>query len=714
MNEIEQNVSVQPGVSSPIPHFRIRNRKKVEIKKVEKPVPSWRGHGGRHPTASSVEFDRQLDKISIWLEDWNHTQRCQILEALLRRSNHTQFQFLHTALQPALHRDFLYTAQTQFPSVEFKPVSTHASRQVQQKLILHRQDNFYRMKSAHFQDDDQVIDQVREKTSIKFPAIPNMTSIQHSNSLPVQPSELSLDLRSVSPSHLPKISANNHNSATRKSAAANKWKNRKKHKLLCIENPEALYKAAPSLSLQSAQTPLTCRSQKSTSVCSSRIPDTSRIYSRTSQTSEGSVSIEDLPEEGQSLIHWYTNDWSDVRRNEFLHKFVLKLDPRQHYFISTFLSVRQQRDFIALLPEKIALKILRYLSPLQILHCTEVCKAWNIIANSNSLWRYKCKFIDIKVPITSHPNWKHIYRDNMYLAINWKNGTCRVSELKGHTAEVESIVFNETMLASGSQDRTIKLWDIKSGNLLQTLKGHDKGVWCLNFFTKNLLISGSHDGTIKVWNIKTGACLRTLLAHDGPVWAMVRYGNVLVSVSQDRIAKVWDISRCLVYHTLIGHNAAIFAVDMNEDGTLIITGSADRSIRLWELASGKCIKVIWASQTTSIMAVSYSKGFIACSYGETICLYRVETGRLVRLYEEHHKRVETLRLHITDPEKVVGSIISAGKDGLVKKTSIQTFQGNFGAVKCIQFDDLRIASGADEKIRILDFNIGPPSLNSET
>lgn len=74
MNEIEQNVSVPPGVSSPIPHFRIRNRKKVEIKKVEKAAPNWRGHGGRHPTASSVEFDRQLDKISIWLEDWNHTQ----------------------------------------------------------------------------------------------------------------------------------------------------------------------------------------------------------------------------------------------------------------------------------------------------------------------------------------------------------------------------------------------------------------------------------------------------------------------------------------------------------------------------------------------------------------------------------------------------------------------------------------------------------------
>ena len=51
-------------------------------------VPSkatWRGHGGRHPTPSSVEFDRQLDKISLWIEDWNHDQVCTPLELTSKR-----------------------------------------------------------------------------------------------------------------------------------------------------------------------------------------------------------------------------------------------------------------------------------------------------------------------------------------------------------------------------------------------------------------------------------------------------------------------------------------------------------------------------------------------------------------------------------------------------------------------------------------------------
>ena len=53
-------------------------------------------------------------------------------------------------------------------------------------------------------------------------------------------------------------------------------------------------------------------------------------------------------------------------------------------------------------------------------------------------------------------------------------------------------------IATGSGDRTIKLWDFKSGHLLQTLKGHNKGVWCLRFFTKHLLVSGSYDSTLRV------------------------------------------------------------------------------------------------------------------------------------------------------------------------------------------------------------------------
>ncbi|KAL3884119.1 hypothetical protein ACJMK2_030341, partial [Sinanodonta woodiana] len=93
-------------------------------------ILDWRGHGGRHPTISSVEFDRQLDKVAMWLENWTHDQRCHVMEGLIQRSNFNQFQFLATTLQPMLHRDFMYTAQSQFPEQDFQPLSTHTSRRL--------------------------------------------------------------------------------------------------------------------------------------------------------------------------------------------------------------------------------------------------------------------------------------------------------------------------------------------------------------------------------------------------------------------------------------------------------------------------------------------------------------------------------------------------------------------------------------------------------
>lgn len=61
-----------------------------------------------------------------------------------------------------------------------------------------------------------------------------------------------------------------------------------------------------------------------------------------------------------------------------------------------------------------------------------------------------------------------------------------------------------------------------------------------------------------------------------------------------------------------------------------------QSVRLWSVETGKCQKVIWVSPSTSIMALSYSQGYFACSYGNTICLYR--GTKLVKTFNEHYKR----------------------------------------------------------------------------
>ncbi|CAG2255121.1 FBXW7 [Mytilus edulis] len=674
-------------------------------------LPNWRGHGGRHPTHSSVEFDRQLDKISLWIEEWNHEQRCQLIEALLRRSNHQQFQFLYTVMQPHQHRDFMYTAQKQFPETEFTPVSTHTTREVKRRVQLHREDNYYRVKSAYFHMDDEVKEQNKVVRRVRLP------EILQENHIIIHKNDTSISFGTKSIASLPKL-CSVPKKRSNKSIRKYKLLQASKEELYngpandrFVDMPikrhiqdERLTQSVPVFSTSSRADKSAMSSTKpgSTAKFTESKPDSDQIF--------------DLSTNASTVVHWYTDLWTDVKRNEFLHKLILKLDPRQHYFISSFMLVRRHRDFLTLLPEKIVLCILNILDPKELCKCAEVSKSWYSLAHNNKLWKWKCDAVNIKVTIPTNPVWKKVYRDNVILERNWHHGTYRTVDMKGNSAPwkeavgVEAVIFDRNILVSGSQDKTVKIWDIKTGRCAHTFEGHQGGVWCLSFFTPNLILSGSHDGTIKIWNVKERKMARSILAHDGPIWAMVRHGKILVSVSQDKTAKVWDISRCLLLKTLTGHNKPIFAVDMNEDGTLVITGSADRTVKIWDVETGEVKKTIWVSSTTSVMAVSYHKGFIAAGYDNVVCLHR-ETGKLIKTFNEHEKRVESVQLKIEDPEKITGALISSGQGGLVKiwntkmPQSIQTYKlsKEGGTVKSIKFDELRIVGGLKDRIRILDF-----------
>jgi len=86
----------------------------------------------------------------------------------------------------------------------------------------------------------------------------------------------------------------------------------------------------------------------------------------------------------------------------------------------------------------------------------------------------------------------------------------------------------EGLLASGSWDNTIKLWDTKTGECIRTLNGHGKGVESVSYDGMGLLASGSDDTTIKLWNVKTGECIRTLNGHGGWVYCVSFDGEGLL------------------------------------------------------------------------------------------------------------------------------------------------------------------------------------------
>ena len=125
------------------------------------------------------------------------------------------------------------------------------------------------------------------------------------------------------------------------------------------------------------------------------------------------------------------------------------------------------------------------------------------------------------------------------LALQLQLGKSKV--LKGHTDYVSSVYVKDNMIISSSCDKSIKIWDIRTGTCIKTLDGHTNGV--LSVFVKdNLIISGSSDKTIKIWNITSGACLKTLTGHINSLRSVFAKDNLIISGSYDNTIMISPIT----------------------------------------------------------------------------------------------------------------------------------------------------------------------------
>ena len=111
--------------------------------------------------------------------------------------------------------------------------------------------------------------------------------------------------------------------------------------------------------------------------------------------------------------------------------------------------------------------------------------------------------------------------------------------LNGHTDTVWSVFAINNLIISGSNDDSIKIWDVHSGELINTLNGHTEAVWSV-FAINNLIISGSWDNSIKIWSIDTGKCINTLNCHTEWVRSVFAVGNLIISGSSDKSIKIHE------------------------------------------------------------------------------------------------------------------------------------------------------------------------------
>jgi WD40 repeat protein len=202
----------------------------------------------------------------------------------------------------------------------------------------------------------------------------------------------------------------------------------------------------------------------------------------------------------------------------------------------------------------------------------------------------------------------------------WQQGE-QLHSLYGHEAEIDAIAISpdKKVLASGSHDKTIKLWNLQTGKLictfgsLLTWGAHKETVSCLAFSPDGqTLISGSYDGTIKFWNLQTRDKPRTFKAGLGvKAIAIGRDGQLLASTNWDGKVRLWQIDSGELLHTLEGHSYSVTCFTFSPDGrTLASAGSYDKTILVWNLQTGQvlhsltghknavtCLAFTWDGQT---------------------------------------------------------------------------------------------------------------------
>ena len=271
----------------------------------------------------------------------------------------------------------------------------------------------------------------------------------------------------------------------------------------------------------------------------------------------------------------------------------------------------------------------------------------------------------------------------------------------GHNGGINSVSFspNGDAIATASDDKSAKLWDLQ-GNCLLTFIGHNDSVNSVSFSpTENVLITASDDRTAKLWDLR-GDCLQNFTRHRDWV-TNVSFSptqNAIATTSRDNTAKLWDFQgNCLL--TFTKHNDSVTSVSFSPTQDTLATSSRDNTGKLWDL-HGNCL-VTFAGHTRLVNSVSFSPNgdAIATASSDTTAKLWDLQGNCLLTFTGHNDSVTSVSF---SPKG--NAIATASKDDTAKLWDLQgnclvTFTGHKESVNSVSFSPNgdAIATASDDK-----------------
>lgn len=288
--------------------------------------------------------------------------------------------------------------------------------------------------------------------------------------------------------------------------------------------------------------------------------------------------------------------------------------------------------------------------------------------------------------------------------------------MKGHNGSVEALAFlpDGRRAVSGSEDWTLRLWDLENNRVVRTYEGHGAFVHAVALTPDGeSILSASEDRTLRLWDLESGHVRLVLRNHTLAVQgvAITRDGKLAASVSEDGSVRIWDLTTGQskrvfkgLYHQLntvaftpdgqwlvfgvgdwtimllnlndikearqlAGHSGIVQTLAIAPDGHSLVSGAEDQTLRVWDIGSGECQRVL-KGHTGSVDTAAFTadgKRVVSGSRDRTLRVWDIATGETLQVLDGHSGFVRSIAIAAT-----TGRTISGSTDRSIRHWDIET------------------------------------------